>query len=345
MIKYTSGDIFREQTEAIVNTVNCVGVMGRGIALQFKKAYPENFKLYEQACKDGLVQPGQMLVVRISHLTNPQYIINFPTKRHWKGKSRMEDIDFGLKSLVEEVQKLGLKSISLPPLGCGLGGLDWAKVKPLIALHCESLPSVDFHVFEPNGAPQPDTASKVSKTPNMTAGRAALIGLMNKYLTGLMDTSVSLLEVHKLMYFMQTSGQPLRLEFAKHLYGPYAVNLGHVLDHIEGHYTSGYADGGDSPSKQIKLLPGAVEDAKKFLESDPKTITRFNRVAALVDGFESAFGLELLGTVHWVATKEGAKDKADVVAKVFEWNEGKKKFSPRQVELAYDILQTKDWLT
>ena len=132
MIKYKTGNILTEDAEAIVNTVNCVGVMGRGIALQFKKALPENFKAYATACKRDEVQPGRMFVYETGELTNPRYVVNFPTKRHWRGKSRMEDIQSGLKALTEVIKERNIRSIAIPPLGSGLGGLDWMQVKSQI---------------------------------------------------------------------------------------------------------------------------------------------------------------------------------------------------------------------
>jgi hypothetical protein len=149
----------------------------------------------------------------------------------------------------------------------------------------------------------------------MTQGRAALVGLIHRYLLGLMDPFVTLLEVHKLMYFMQEAGEPLRLRYVKALYGPYAENLRHVLRTVEGHLIAGYADGGDMPEKQLELVPGAVLDADAYLEAHVRTRMRFDRVADLVQGLETPFGLELLATVHWVATREGAATTAEVVAR------------------------------
>ena len=125
MLKLTKGDILKADTEALVNTVNCMGIMGRGIALQFRKAFPDNFKVYESACDKMQLRPGKMLVCDLNRFENPRYVINFPTKRHWKGKSKIEDIESGLKALIEEVSKRNIKSIAIPPLGCGLGGLKW----------------------------------------------------------------------------------------------------------------------------------------------------------------------------------------------------------------------------
>ena len=344
MITYKTGDIFKEEAEAIVNTVNCVGVMGRGIALQFKKRFPENFKVYETACKHKDVVPGKMFVHETGSLIGPKYIINFPTKRHWRGASRMEDIESGLQDLAAVIADLKIKSVALPPLGCGLG-LDWSDVRARIEKTLSTLPDVEIIVFEPKGAPEAEKMVKNRKVPNMTPGRAALVELMHRYLAGLLDPFVSLLEVHKLMYFLQESGEPLRLKYQKNLYGPYAENLRHVLNAVEGHLLSGYADGGDRPDKELKLVPGAYEDASKFIEDHPETKQHFAKVSELVEGFESPFGMELLATVHWVATKENAATKEQVVAKVHQWNERKQEFTPRQIELAFHVLSEKGWLT
>ena len=344
MIEMTKGDILSADVEALVNTVNCVGVSGRGIALQFRKAFPENFKAYATACQRSEVHPGRMFVFDTGQLTNPRYIINFPTKRHWRGKSRIEDIESGLQALVREVRQRSIRSIAIPPLGCGLGGLEWSKVRPKIEAALTTMPEVHAIVFEPASRAESTDVVKSTEVPRMTPGRAALVGLMHRYLTGLLDPFISLVEVHKLMYFMQEAGEPLRLRYTKAPYGPYAENLRHVLTSIEGHLVSGYADGGDNPEKQIELVPGAVEDATNFLAEHPGTHGRFDRVADLVQGFETPFGLELLSTVHWVAAREGAATAEEALERTYSWNERKKRFSPRQVRLAWNVLRTKGWL-
>ncbi len=255
MIEFKTGDILAEDAEALVNTVNCVGFMGRGIALQFKRAYPENFKAYAAACRRQEVVPGRMFVYTTGQFTNPRYIINFPTKRHWRGKSRMEDIDAGLKALVSEIGRLGIHSIAIPPLGAGLGGLDWTEVRPRIEHAFLGLPDVRAVVFEPHSAAAPVRAARAGKAPKMTPGRAALVRLMDRYLAGLLDPFVSLLEVHKLMYFMQEAGQPLRLRYVAGPYGPYAENLRHVLQAIEGYYVSGHGTGGDARTSRCSWSP------------------------------------------------------------------------------------------
>ena len=344
MIHSTQGDILRDESEAIVNTVNCVGVMGRGIALQFRNAYPENYKAYVKACQREQVQPGKMFVYETGELTGPRYIINFPTKRHWRGKSRMEDIDSGLLALGDLLREKKIRSIALPPLGSGLGGLDWADVRPRIISALGALDDVKVTIYEPAGAPVTDKMVRNQEVPNMTPGRAALVALMHHYLGALLDPFVTLLEVHKLMYFMQEAGEPLKLRYTKALYGPYAENLGHVLKAIEGHLVSGYADGGDAPDKQLQLVPQAFEDARRFLEGKDTTREHFARVTQLVAGFESPVGLELLATVHWVAKHEAPRSVNDLVQATHAWNARKRQFTPRQIELAAAALARNGWI-
>jgi len=343
MIEYKSGDILREDAEALVNSVNCVGVMGRGIALQFKNAFPENFKAYAKACKREEVQPGQMFVFETGRLTNPRYIVNFPTKRHWRGKSRMEDIEAGLIALVEVIQQYKIRSIAIPPLGCGLGGLEWSEVKSLIQSALEPLADVHAIIYEPQANLDAERTVRNREVPAMTPGRAALVGLMSRYLDGLLDPFVTLLEVQKLMYFMQEVGEPLRLKYIKARYGPYAENLRHVLKRIEGHLTYGYGDGGDAPGKPLHLVPGAIQDAMNFLQNHPDTLARIDRVGKLVEGFESPFGLELLSTVHWILKNESVKGLEDVVSYTYGWGDRKRQFTPRQIKLAVDVLVKHGW--
>ncbi len=344
MIEFVHGNILRADAEAIVNTVNCVGVMGRGIALQFKNAWPENFHAYANACKAEIVQPGKMFVFPTNQLTNPRYIINFPTKRHWRGASRMEDIESGLHALVDTIREYDIKSIAIPALGSGLGGLDWQQVRTRIVAAMQGLPDVTIYIYEPQGAPENDKMVQTKKVPHMTAGRAVLIELMQRYLGGLLDPSISLLEVHKLLYFMQEAGEPLRLKYKKAHYGPYAENLRHVLNAIEGHFVSGYSDGGDAPEKPLNLVPGAIEEARAYLLQHPQTKCRFDRVSQLVSGFESSTGLELLSTVHWLTKYEQARTTDDVVKATHSWNQHKRQFTERQIKLAVDVLAKEQWL-
>ncbi len=345
MIEFKTGDILAENVEALVNSVNCVGVMGRGVALQFKHAFPENFKAYAAACEREEVRPGHMFVYETSLVGGPRYIINFPTKRHWRGKSRMEDIEAGLAALAQEIEMRRIRSIALPPLASGLGGLEWQEVRQRIEAIFRKLPDVKIVVFEPSSALTDKRINRSRNVPKMTPGRAVLVGLMDRYLGGLLDPFVSLLEVHKLMYLMQEAGEPLRLRYQKALRGPYAENLRHVLRAVEGHLITGYADGGDAPSKELELVPGAIDDARTFLEQHPETRARFEKVSKLVDGFESPFGLELLTTVHWVAREHPNASEAEIIDHTYDWGERKRQFSERQIGLALRVLEEQGWLS
>jgi O-acetyl-ADP-ribose deacetylase (regulator of RNase III) len=345
MLKLTKGDILKADTEALVNTVNCMGIMGRGIALQFRKAFPDNFKVYESACDKKQLHPGKMLVCDLNRFENPRYVINFPTKRHWKGKSKIEDIESGLKALIEEVSKRNIRSIAIPPLGCGLGGLNWQKVKAMIEKTFEALPQVQVLLYEPAGAPEAEVMVKEKKLPKMTIGRAALLGLMNRYLEAVMDPFISLLEIHKLMYFMQEAGEKLKLNYAKALYGPYAQNLRHVLNAIEGHFIRGFADAEDRPDIQIELLPEVAKQANLSLKNNTETQERFERVVNLIKGFETPFGMELLSTVHWVTTRENATTVDEAIEKTYAWNDRKRMFQEEHIRIAWKVLEEKGWLT
>lgn len=344
MIEITQGDIFKANAEAFVNTVNCVGVMGRGIALQFKKVFPENFTHYKAVCDKKELTPGRMLVHELNNIGNPRYIINFPTKRHWKGKSRMEDIETGLQALIEEVRNRSIQSIAIPPLGCGLGGLLWTDVRARIESAFQPLKDVQVLLFEPKGAPKAEKMVRSSTIPKLTVGRAALLVLMRRYLAAVMDPFVTLLEIHKLMYFMQEAGEELRLQYDKGPYGPYARNLRHVLSLMEGYFISGYGDAEDNPEREINLLPEVLPQAERFLLDHPGTRNHFEKVVDLITGFETPFGMELLSTVHWVASHEGAATSDQAIRKTYQWSNRKRMFEEKHIKLAWDILERKVWL-
>lgn len=343
-MEFKQGNLLEEKAEALVNTVNNVGVMGKGIALQFKQAYPENFRQYEKACRTGKVEPGKMFTVSTGSLFNPKYIINFPTKRHWKSKSKIEDIKSGLVALVAEVQKLQITSIAIPPLGCGNGGLNWLEVKPLIESAFAPLPDLKVIIFEPASAPAAENIQVATKQPNMTRGRALIISLLQTY--GIPGYELSKLEIQKLAYFLQEAGEFLKLPYEKGLYGPYADNLNQVLKHIEGHYILGYGDGTGRAS--IHVLPAGREAANNFLATKPDALKRLEKVSNLIYGFETPYGMELLATVHWVATKypNPVKNSEDAIALVHEWSDRKRKlFKPEHIRKAWQRLEEQQWLT
>ena len=347
MIQLTTGNLLEAPAEALVNTVNTEGVMGKGIALQFKQAYPEMFRAYERACKAGEVRLGKVQVFDLGGLVGgPRWIINFPTKGHWRGASRLSDVEVGLKDLVATIQRLHIRSIAVPPLGCGNGGLNWDDVRPRIEDALAGLPNVRVLLFAPGHAPEASAMPNRTERPRMTVGQAALIVLIDRYLKGLLDPVVSLLEIHKLMYFLQEAGQPLRLQYEANDFGPYAKNLRQVLIRMEKHFTQGYGDGKDSPTKAIELLPGAVEEAEAFVSEDRDTLSRMDKVAALIEGFEDPYGLELLSSVHWVMRqKPEARDKAEAaVGAVHSWSARKRRvLKPDHIAKAWQRLKQQNW--
>ncbi|GEN11382.1 O-acetyl-ADP-ribose deacetylase (regulator of RNase III), contains Macro domain [Myxococcus fulvus] len=342
------GNLLQADVQALVNTVNTEGVMGKGIALQFKRAFPAMFKDYEREAKAGRIETGRVHVFDVGSLMGPRWIINFPTKQGWRQPSRLEWIRTGLDSLIEEIQRRGIQSIAVPPLGCGNGGLDWSEVFPLIKESFGRVPAVRVLVYPPRGAPDPETMPVRTARPSLTEGRAGLLGLMRRYIdAGLDEESVSLLEIQKLLYLLQEAGQPLRLSFIAHRYGPYADNLRHVLNKLEGHYLRGFGDGSVSPEKQLRLLPGASDEAQAIIQEHPEIQERFERVARLISGFETPFGMELLSTVHWVATRAAtrAKSAAEAIRDVQAWNTRKASLmSPAHVQAAWERLEQQGWL-
>lgn len=345
MIRDAHGDLLSCDVDALVNTVNTVGVMGRGIALQFKKRFPSNFKAYAAACKAGDVETGRMFVFDAGQLVRPRWIINFPTKRYWRSNSRIEDIDVGLVDLARVIGELGIRSIAVPPLGCGLGGLRWTEVKPLIEARLETV-DADVLVFGPDGSPAAAAVADFRPRPAMTVGKAALVRLVHRYAQSAFGRA-GLIEIQKLMYFLQVAGQELRLKYVKGLYGPYADNLRHVLIKIDGHFLTGFGDGTGPvlDSEPIEVLPDAAEEAGEVIAAHPELAARIQRVLQLTEGFESAYGMELLATVHWAATAEGCADRACVVDTVHGWSQRKERlFTPRHIETALDHLVRLDWL-
>jgi len=344
MIEHTHGNILEADAEALVNTVNTVGVMGKGIALQFRQAFPENYAAYVVACKHKDVKPGHVMLFDTGRFENPRFILNFPTKRHWKGKSRIEDIEAGLKDLVATVRKHAIRSIAIPPLGCGNGGLNWSDVRPIIEHAVCELAHVRVLLFGPDGAPAPEEMKIRTAPPRMTDGRASLIGVMLAYAAS--GYRLSLLEIQKLAYLLQEAGEPLRLKFEKNRYGPYAEALNHVLQRIEGHFIRGYGD--RSSDAGVRVLPEGEAAARLYLKQRSDTERRIQRVVELIDGFETPRGLELLATVDWLAKTDDRvrSDPEQAVAAVHQWNEHKRSaFPASHIQVAWRQLRECGWFS
>ncbi len=346
MIREATGNLLADDADALVNTVNTVGVMGKGIALQFKRAYPAMFREYERAAKNGQLQIGRMHVWATGAMAPPRYVINFPTKRHWRAASRLADIEAGLVDLVHVVRDLGIRSIAVPPLGCGNGGLDWAQVLPRIRAAFDDLEDVDVRVYLPAGAPPAAAMVNHQRAPRMTSTRGALLALMAAYQAMTWEWP-TLIETQKLAYFLQDAGLRMQLDYVKGPYGPYADLLRKTLRDLEGHYITGFGDGSARPLEAgpIEVTDRGKEALAAATRPDGETQTEFKRVLDLVSGFESAYGLELLASVHWASEREGATTSAEAGDVVRGWTRRKASmFAQPHIDVAWEALEAGGWL-
>jgi len=250
----------------------------------------------------------------------------------------LEDIETGLRALAQFIEERKIRSIAIPPLGSGLGGLRWEDVRKRIKKALADVPDVQITVYEPTGAPATERIVHNREVPKMTAGRAALVELIHQYLSGLLDPVVSLLEVHKLMYLMQEVGEPLKLRYKQAYYGPFAENLGHVLKAVEGHLISGYADGGDTPDKPLKLVPGAHEEAKQVLEMKETTRARSAKVASLSED-SNHLRARAFNDSPLIEKNDRVKSLNELVKRTHAWSERKSHFTSRQIKLAAQRLE------
>lgn len=307
MIRYTEGNLLEARVDALVNTVNTVGVMGKGIALMFKERFGHNFELYADACKAQQVRVGQMFVTETGELNGPRWVINFPTKQHWRSPSRIEWIESGLVDLRRVLEDLQIRSVAIPPLGSGNGGLDWPSVRARIDSALQDLEGVDIVVFEPTNKYQ--NVAKRGGVEKLTPARALIAELVRRY--WVLGMECSLLEIQKLAWFLERMVEnlglhnDLNLQFKAHRYGPFAPKLNHLLNSLDGSYLRSdkrIADAG--PLDVIWFEDGRKEIVQAYLRSEAKDMApALEATAALIDGFESPFGMELLASVDWLLCK------------------------------------------
>lgn len=343
MITYKHTNLLQSEAEALVNTVNMVGIMGKGIALQFKDHFPLNFKLYQKACKNGELTVGKMFVTETGMFTGPKYIINFPTKTDWRANTKLEYIDKGLDDLTKVIEERNIQSVAIPPLGCGNGGLDWKDVKPLIEKKLLSLAgNVSIEVYEPGHHAYAKTTVNADP-PKLNKIRALILALAEQY--NILGFDISHLEIQKLAYFLQEMGQSdLKLRFEKGAYGPYAVNLKHLLVHLEGYYFKGQIRFQDmKPTDALQLVDIYLPQVHNILQnelSDEEKL-RLEKLRSLIEGFESPFGLELLATVHWAIKETESKDSIDSIKSfITNWSARKNELMTQpQIEIAMGRIQ------
>lgn len=352
MIRYTQGNLLEAQTEAIVNTVNEVGVMGKGIALMFHDAFPESAQVYEAACARNEVHVGSVFVTENRALVGPRWILHFPTKKHWRNPSRMEWVRSGLTDLVRVLREQHIRSVAIPPLGCGHGGLNWAQVRREIENALTELPEIDAVVYEPVGTYQ--NTPKPTGVEELTPARAMIAELVRRY--SVLDLGCTHLEVQKLAWFLHRSlvelglGDPLDLRFAANKYGPYADRLRHLLDAMDGSYLHcerRLADAG--PLEPIWFEEEKRDVVCRYLESEAARayLPALERTASVIDGFESPLGLELLATVDWLLYENGCASDVPSVRRGLEgWPGGRsaakrklRLFDERMIGIALDRLR------
>ncbi|BCB97069.1 ADP-ribose-binding domain-containing protein [Dissulfurispira thermophila] len=346
MIKFIKGNIFESNAEALVNSVNTVGVMGKGIALQFKERFPENYRLYKKTCEEGRVTIGKMFVTSTNSLINPRWIINFPTKKHWMHRSSYGFIEAGLDDLIKVIKDLNIKSIAIPPIGAGQGGLKWEKVKRIIEDKLGEL-DIEILVYEPDSI----NLMPISTNAKLTKQRAMLLYLVELY--RVLGYEITLLEIQKVAYFLQRLGQAdLKLQFKKYYYGPYAHNLQHLLHHLRGSYLLTEKPILDSrPYDNIYLNNEKLAEIKDFIDkycSDTE-IQRIEIISKIIEGFESPFGLELLATVDWILFNDREnkiQTIEDFQKAILRWSKRKYDvFKKELIEIAFKrLMQFKEKL-
>ncbi len=327
MITYRQGNLLEADVEAVVNTVNTVGVMGKGIALMFKERFADNYRAYAAACKAKEVQVGKMFVTATNELDGPHWVINFPTKKHWRNPSRMEWIEQGLQDLARVIKEKKIRSIALPPLGCGNGGLEWADVRPRIEAVFREM-DVEVTAFAPTGKYQ--NVAKREGFKKLTIPRALIAETIRRY--WVLGIECTLLEVQKLAWFLdrtirrQGLDDVLDLRFQADRYGPFSPRLNHLLNALDGSYLHSDKRISDcGPMDTIAFADSETETVALFFKSaEAKSYLRvLEATDALIDGFQSPLGMELLATVDWLIEKEGcAPDLASIRGGLTRWPAG-----------------------
>jgi len=339
-MKYITGNLLEAETDALVNTVNTVGVMGKGIALQFKERFPINFKKYAEACKKGEMEVGKMLVIKENTLNGEKIIINFPTKTEWFKKSQYSYIEDGLIDLAKVIEVYNIKSIAIPPLGCGNGGLKWEKVKLLMDKYLGHLSNVAIQIYEPNDAVKEILQKETAKKDvGLTAARAMLLYALFHYEK--LGEVATVFSANKLAYFLQKSGEPMRLQFVPYKYGPYAQAIEKVLYALNGKYLTGMEQMNARAFEPLQLNYDTYKEVEKYvntnLNSDQRL--RLESVFNIIDGFETTLSLEILASVHFLISENPKLTEEQLFEKIQDWNERKKNLvSKEYVNIAMEHL-------
>ena len=342
MIHFVTGDMFASDADALVNTVNLNGVMGKGIALQFKKQFPANFLTYKEACANKSIGIGRLLSTREVH--NGKYItvINFPTKTNWRKPSEYSYIEAGLKDLRNVITSSGIQSIAIPPLGAGNGGLLWDSVKRLIEHHLSDM-TADIYVYEPSS----HIAEKMkAERVKLTDARALLLYVMFDMVR--QGEYASEFSCEKICYFLQRFGAEhlFKLKYEPKYYGPYSGKVRYVLQYMSGSYIMGYSDMDRKPFESLSIIPDSFNDIKTHIESNPQLKAIAARTTRFLSGFYSDFGLELLSSVDYIYNSDRNLTAEQIYTRLKEWNHRKSTLfaDPKYVNIAYDHIRNSDIL-
>jgi len=335
---FKTGDMFAEPVEAIVNTVNCVGVMGKGVALEFKQRWPENFKVYKAACDNNRLNPGTLLIYENAKLfehARPRFLVNFPTKKHWRSPSKLSYIEDGLDALISEITRLQIKSIAIPPLGCGNGGLEWDDVRRTISKKLSVLEGVKIVVFSPKESnDDPEFAAKTSFAMNAT--RATLLKALSE-LEVHFDGAFDRVSLQKIVYFLQVLGVDFRLEFKRNLYGPYSEVLKKAFGALERH---GMISGFFTGERLAHVTPAGCATADEYLATNSLDVDGvIQRLSRLIEGYEGPYGMELLSSVHWLVANEKHRSADTVIMALHSWSDHKNSFDETSVKMAFSRLR------
>jgi O-acetyl-ADP-ribose deacetylase (regulator of RNase III)/uncharacterized phage-associated protein len=341
MITYTQGNLLKADAEALVNTVNTVGVMGKGIALMFKEAFPANLKAYEAACRAGEIELGRMFVTERRELIGPRWIINFPTKKHWRHPSKLAWIEEGLADLKRVIKELHIRSVAVPPLGSGNGGLEWPEVRAKIEEALSDLKDVEVIVYEPTETYQ--NVTKREGVQKLTPARAIVADLVRRY--AILGFECTLLEIQKLAYFAERSlrrhslDNPLDLRFQANRFGPFAPRLNHLLNALDGSYLNSYRRIADAGPMDLIWFDDSKRDrVAAYLGSEAKAyLPVLEDTGVLIDGFESPLGMELLATVDWLL-EHGAEPTLGKVKEGLGAWEGGERAGQRKLRLFDDAM-------
>lgn len=300
MIQYVKGDLLKSQADALVNTVNTEGIMGKGIALQFRETFPENYRVYRDTCRRNELHIGELLIVEDSNLmTGHKLIVNFPTKTHWKLPSEYSYIAQGLTTLRKEITNRGIRSIAIPPLGSHNGGLDWSRVKQMIETALADL-DCDIMLYEPSDVIIERMKSERVK---MTPARAMLLHLFVDL--NINGEFASVFASEKLIYFMQRFGAKsyFKIDFKPYYYGPYSGGkVAHVLYHMNGSYIKGMGSMENRPFDYLWLTDDAEQEANAFINGYKDNSLRAicDNTKRFLRGYYSNYSLELLATVDYL---------------------------------------------